>query len=418
MSVPVWRKFVRRLPLFFAVLGPGLITAVADNDAGGVATYTVAAALFGMASQYLILPTTVLLAITQDVGARIAIVTGKGLGALIRETYGLRVAVGIFILYFIVNQGVVLQNIGGLKAALQLFHFPWQIGVIGICMLLSGMVILLNYKKIQRIFLFMILFYVAYVVSALLAGPNWGEAFRESFVFPRNINVFNISYWFSLVAVLGTTITAWGQFFVSSYIVDKGTSVQELGASRAEMWGGAFITNAFSWMIALSVTYTLFIHHVAVTSAGDAALAIAPFAGKLTSVLFAGGLLGASLLGLTIVPLATAYVFTEMLGFERTLNSNFKTGRPFYIFFIIQIALGLVAVLLPQMNLFTLTLYADYLNGAMLPVIFYFLVRFSEDRLLMGSAVTGRFTRVFLRLAGFVITVAVLVTFVGKIFGL
>lgn len=418
MSVPVWRKFVRRLPLFFAVLGPGLITAVADNDAGGVATYTVAAALFGMASQYLILPTTVLLAITQDVGARIAIVTGKGLGALIRETYGLRVAVGIFILYFIVNQGVVLQNIGGLKAALQLFHFPWQIGVIGICILLSGMVILLNYKKIQRIFLFMILFYVAYVVSALLAGPNWGEAFRESFVFPRNINVFNISYWFSLIAVLGTTITAWGQFFVSSYIVDKGTTINQLAESRTEMWGGAFITNAFSWMIALSVTYTLFIHHVAVTSAGDAALAIAPFAGKLTSVLFAGGLLGASLLGLTIVPLATAYVFTEMLGFERTLNSNFKTGRPFYIFFIIQIALGLVAVLLPQMNLFTLTLYADYLNGAMLPVIFYFLVRFSEDRLLMGSAVTGRFTRVFLRLAGFVITVAVLVTFVGKIFGL
>jgi NRAMP (natural resistance-associated macrophage protein)-like metal ion transporter len=413
-----WRKFVKRLPLFLAVIGPGLITAVADNDAGGVATYTVAAAMFGMASQYLILPTTVLLAITQDVGARIAIVTGKGLGALIRETYGLRVSVVIFLLYFIVNQGVVLQNIGGLKAALQLFHFPWQIGVIGICILLSGLVIVLNHKKLQRIFLIMILFYVAYIVSALLAGPNWGEALRESFVFPRKINVFDLSYWFSLIAVLGTTITAWGQFFVSSFIVDKGTAAHELKESRLEMWGGAFITNAFSWMIALSVTYTLFVHHITVTSAGDAALAIAPFAGKLTSVLFAGGLLGASLLGLTIVPLATAYVFTEMLGFERTLNANFKTGRPFYIFFIIQILIGLAAILLPQMNLFTLTLYADYLNGAMLPVIFYFLIRFSEDGLLMGSAVTGHFTRIALRVAGVIITIAVVVTMFGKIFGM
>ncbi|MDO8626517.1 MAG: divalent metal cation transporter [Candidatus Magasanikbacteria bacterium] len=411
-------KFLKYWPVFLAVVGPGIITAVADNDAGGVATYTVAAAMYGMASQYLVVPTTFLLALTQGIGAKLAIVTGKGLGALIRENYGVRVSVVIFLIYFVVNQGVVLQNISGLKASLQLFNAPWQLSLILACLALTVFVIVFNFKSIQRVFLFMILFYIAYVVSAFLAGPNWGQAARESFVWPRLVNVWDARYWFSLIAVLGTTITAWGQFFVASFIVDKGTRASQLKAEQAEIYGGALVTNFFSWMIALSVTYTLFAHKIVVSSAGEAALAMAPFAGKMSSFLFAGGLFGASLLGLTIVPLATAYVFTEMLGFERTLNSKFKSGRPFYIFFMIQILIGLLAALLPSTNLFTLTLYADFLNGAMLPIIFYFLIRFSEDKAIMGERVSGRVTRFIIRLAAILIILAVVVTFVGKIFGL
>lgn len=400
-----------------AVLGPGIITAVADNDAGGVATYTVAAALYGMASQYFIIPTTLLLALTQYIGARIAIVTGKGLGDLIRERYGVRVAVFIFLFYMAVNQGVVLQNISGLKAALQLFQVPWQIGLVSICGLLTAAVILLNYKKLQRIFLLMLFFYVAYVISGVLAHPVWSEAIQESFIFPRKINIWDTGYWFSLIAVLGTTITAWGQFFVSSFIVDKGLHTAQMAHERTEIFGGAVITNFFSWMIALSVTYTLFVHGVTVTDGASAALAIKPFAGPFAANLFAGGLLGASLLGLTIVPLASAYVFTELFGYERTLNASFKKGRPFYVLFILQIVFGLIAALFPHINLFKLTLYADYLNGAMLPIIFYFLIRFSEDESIMGQQyVTGRFVGWFVRIAAVLITIAVVITMIGKLF--
>lgn len=412
------QRFKKTFPLFLAVLGPGIITAVADNDAGGVATYTVSAALYGMASQYFVIPTTILLALTQNLGARLSIVTGKGLGSLIRETYGVRLAMGVFVLYCIVNQGVVLQNVSGLKAALQLFNLPWQAGLIAVCVGLTVAVIKLNYRNIQRVFLVMILFYLSYVVSGFLSHPNWGQAIRESFIFPRQVNLFDLNYWFSLIAVLGTTITAWGQFFVSSYIVDKGLKPEQLREERAEIYGGAVVTNFFSWMIALSVTFTLFVNRIVVTDASSAALAMAPFAGAFASKLFAAGLLGASLFGLTIVPLATSYVFTELFGYERTLNSNFKTGRPFYIFFILQLFIGLSAALVPAINLFKLTLYADYLNGAMLPIIFYFLIRFSEDTAVMGPHVPGRFVRIFVRFSLVAITLVVAVTMVGKLFGL
>lgn len=403
-----------RLLLFFAVLGPGLITAMADNDAGGVATYSVAASTYGMASQYFVILTTILLAITQETGARIAIVTGKGLGDLIREQYGPGISISLFILYFFVNQGVILQNVSGLKAAIQLLGLPWQPVLILVCLILVLLVILLNYKSLQRIFLVTILFYGTYVISAVLAHPNWGQALRESLIVPSRNLFGNIGYWFTLIAVLGTTITAWGQFFVNSFVADKGLKTEQLKQERVEIYFSAFLTNFFSWMIAIAVTYTLFAHGTVVTGAKEAAEAIKPFAGNLASGLFATGLLAASFLGLTIVPLATAYVFTEFFGYERTLNANFLKGKVFYIFFTVQIVLGVFVAMFPQINLFGLTLYADFLNGAMLPVIFYFLIRFSESSEIMGKYVSKGFPKFFLRASTAVILTAVLASFVGK----
>jgi Mn2+/Fe2+ NRAMP family transporter len=412
-----WKKIRRQLLLFLAVAGPGLITAMADNDAGGVATYTVAAALYGMSSQYFVILTTILLAVTQEIGARIAIVTGKGLGDLIREHYGVRVAVILFFFYFFVNQGVVLQNVTGLKSAIQLFGLPWQPILILACALLVVLVIKLNYKNLQRIFLVTILFYGTYIFSAILSKPNWGQAMRQSLIFPERHLITDLHYWFTLIAVLGTTVTAWGQFFVNSYVADKGLKVSELPEERAEVYMGSFVTNLFSWMIAVAVTYTIFISGQTVLNAKDAALAIGPLAGHLASTLFATGLLAASFLGLTIVPLATAYVFTEFFGYERTLNASFLKGRVFYTFFILQIALGLFVALFPRINLFGLTLYADYLNGAMLPVIFYFLIRFSEDKLIMGEKYISKgFASWFLKASAVIITIAVFATFFGRLF--
>ncbi|KKP59185.1 MAG: hypothetical protein UR54_C0031G0004 [Candidatus Roizmanbacteria bacterium GW2011_GWA2_34_18] len=367
-----FQKFKYRLIIFLAVLGPGIITAVADNDAGGVATYTVAASFFGMASQYMVIPITILLATTQEVGARIAIVTNRGLGSLIRERYGVKISLFVFIFYFIANQGVVLQNVSGLKSALQLFNLPWQLFLILICFALIFIVIKFNYKRLQRIFLFMILFYIAYIISAILTKPNWGEAIQESFIFPKKINVADFTYWF----------------------------------------------NFLSWMMAIAVTYTLFANHIKVADGYSAALSMTPIAGHLATVLFSVGLFSASILGLTIVPLATAYVFSEMFGFEGSLDADFKKGRLFYMFFIVQIVVALIITLFPQTSLFGLTLYADFLNAALLPIIFYFLISFSESTEIMGKYASHGLASWFLRLSAIVITIAVVVTFAGKIFHL
>lgn len=405
------KNFKKRILIFLAIVGPGLITAVADNDASGVATYTVAASMYGMASQYLVIPTTMLLAVTQEIGARISIVTGKGLGSLIREKYGVKISIGIFLLYFFVNQTVVLQNVTGLKSSIQLFGFPWQIVLFLTCILLVLMVIKLNFKKLQKIFLFMILFYVAYVISAVLVNPDWGEAIQESFILPKKVDLLDADYWFSLIAVLGTTVTLWGQFFISSYIVDKGLTKSDLKLNKVEVYGGAFLTNFLSWMMAIAVTFTLFANKIIVTDGFEAAKAIEPLAGSFSSSLFAVGLFAASILGLFIVPLATAYVFTEMFGYERTLNVDFKTGKVFYVFFVLQILISLIIALFPGVNLFSLTLLGNYINGAALPIIFYFIIKFSENKELMGEHVSKGFGKYFVRLALVVIVVAVSTSF-------
>lgn len=415
---PFLYRWRRRLILFVAILGPGIITAIADNDAGGVATYTVAASQFGVASQFLIIPTTLLLGLSQEVGARIAVVTRKGLGDLIREQYGIRVTMLIFVLYFLINQGVVLQNISGLKASYMLLHFgvPWQLLLVATCTLLVLFVVKFSYARIQQIFLLLIVFYVCYVVVAIIVKPDWKALVSET-LYPRQISM-NLTYWFSIIAVLGTTITAWGQFFVSSFINDKKLSIDDLKYERLEIWAGAILTNTLSFMIAVAVAQTLFARGIRVDDAADAARSLEPLAGQMASILFASGLFGASLLGLMVVPLATAYVFAEFFGYEGSLDADYKKGRLFYIFFAVQIILGLVATLLPQVNLFVLTLYVDFLNGAMLPVIFFFLIRFSEDPAIMGAHVLSGFTSWFLRIAAVLITIAVLVSMYGKFAGI
>ncbi len=407
------RRWKHRIFIFLIVLGPGLITAVADNDAGGVATYTVAAATFGMASQFLIIPTTILLAITQDVGARIAVVTRKGLGDLIREQFGIKVSVFVFLIYFIVNQGVVLQNISGLKASYQLFDLPSSIMLIITCLLLILLVINFSYTRIQRVFLILIFFYFSYVLAAKLTHPNWSMVIKDTLIPHGKLGV---NYWFTLIAVLGTTITAWGQFFVNSYVNDKKLSIDQLKYERAEIYLGALVTNFFSLMIAVAVSNTIFKNHILVTSGQEAALALKPLAGNLASALFASGLFGASLLGLTIVPLATAYVFSELFGYEGSLDTNFKKGRLFYFFFSMQIIIALIIALFPKVSLFAITLYVDYLNGATLPILFYFLIRFAEDKEIMGRYVLKGFSRIFLRVSAVVVTLAVAISLLGKIF--
>lgn len=400
--------------VFLVVLGPGIITAVANNDAAGVATYTVAASLYGMASRFLIVPEMLLLIITQQVGARIAIVTKKGLGDLIRERFGIKVALFVFLLYFVANQFVVLQEIGGIKAAYRIFNLPWQILLILTCAILIVSIIRFSYQRLERIFLVLIFFYFSYVIVALMVNPNWFEVIRESFIWPKETKL-DFAYWFSRIAVLGTTVTAWGQFFIQSYVAEKKLSEEHLKYQKLEIVIGTILTTFFSFMMGVAVTGTLFKSHIPIQDGYTAALSLQPLAGDLSFVLFASGLFGASILGLAIVPLATAYVFAELFGYEGGIDTDFKKGRLFYSFFILQIVLALIIALFPNISLFKITLPLNYINGAILPVVFYFLIKFAEDKEIMGKYVISKTQGWFLRIVTVFIIIAALTPVIGNL---
>lgn len=397
-----------------AVVGPGIITAFADNDAGGVATYTTSAATFGYLSLTTLIPITIVLIVTQEIGARIAIVTGKGLGDLIRERFGVRVAVLIFSILFLVNYGVILQNMSGLKSAIQLFGLPYTLFLPLLLFGLSIVIVKANYKKIQQFFFILIFFYAAYIISAYLAQPNWSLAIT-SIVIPRGEPSF--SFLFTSIAVLGTTVTAWGQFFINSYVKDKKLTIHDLSYSVWEVRIGALLTNTFSFFMMVAVIATLFANQIIITDAADAAMAMRPLAGNLAGSLFGAGLLIAGLLGLAIVPLSTAYAFSEFFGYQGTLNDDFKQSKLFYIFYLIQIVLGFVVVMIPSFSLFKITLIADFCNGLMLPVLFYFLYRIANNEELLGNQTNSRFMNFLLIGSGLIITFGTITGLLGKIFG-
>lgn len=405
----------RRFLLLIAVIGPGLITAFADNDAGGIATYSVAAARFGYGMLTIMIPITIVLAVTQEIGARMAVVTGKGLGDLIRERFGIKISILVFIVVFVVNFGVVLQDTSGLKSALGLFGLNEVVFTPIFLLLLFLFIVKSNFSKIEKFFLFLIFFYLTYLFSALLAGPNWKQAMQSVVTPPKELS---IEYLVTSVAVLGTTVTIWGQFFINSYVKDKKLPVSKLKYEQLEIYVSSILSNISTWFIMLAVIATIYINGIAIQGAADAALAIEPFAGSLAKILFGVGLLVAGLLGCAIVPLSTAYAFSEFFGYEGSLDSNFKKSRLFYGFFIFQIILALLFVLQPNFSLFQFTLYADFLNGLAVPVIFFFLFRLSNDTELMGKHKNTRVQNILLVGSGMVITIAAIVGLIGKILNL
>lgn len=406
-------RFWKTIMIVAVVAGPGLITAFADNDAAGVATYSMSASLFGYQMLSVLIPVTIVLAITQEIGARIAIVAQKGLGDLIRERYGIRVSVAIFALLAFVNFIVVIQDVSGIKAGLQLFGMP-PLFLPMVSAILFFFIVLANYPVIERFFLVLIGFYVAYIASAFMAKPDWGLAAR-SLVVPHGD--LSPAFVYTAVAVLGTTVTAWGQFFINSYIKDKHVSIEHLRYSRWEVYIGAILTDIFSFFMMVAVAATLFVHSIRITGAADAALAIKPFAGEFAGTLFGLGLLIAGMLGAIIVPLATAYAFSEFFGYSGSLDETFRKSKLFYGLFLVQIAAATAIVLMPNINLFRITLAGNFLNGIILPVIFYFLWRIANSESIMGKHTNTRLQNILLIGSGVVITIAALAGGIGQVFG-
>lgn len=407
-----WIKYIRRRLLFtLTIVGPGLIAAFADNDAAGVSTYSVSAATYGYPMLIVTIPMTILLAVTQEIGSRIAIVAEKGLADLIRERYGVRVAIAMFILMFIVNMAVIVMNISGIKSALALFGLPAEVLLPVIVAALFLFVTITHYNTIERFFLVLIGFYLTYAISAFLAKPNWATAGTALFV-PQG--PFSPTFVYTAIAVIGTTITLWGQFFIHSYVKDKRLTTEHLKYNRAEIYVGAILTNTFSFFMMVAVIATLFVNNIAITDAAQASRSIAPLAGNAAGMLFGVGLLIAGMLGCIVVSLTTAYAFSEFFGYSGSLDESFHKSRLFYTTLLIQLALGTTIVMLPQVSLFSVTLIGNFINGGILPIVFYFLYQFANNERIMGEHRNTKIQNIILAGSALCITGATVFSLVGQ----
>lgn len=413
---PLYAYLKNRLLLFLAVFGPATITAMADDDAAGVATYSLAGAKFGYSILFILLIVTVLLAVTQEMGARIAICTGKGLGDLIREKYGIKISLLVFAGLAVANMGTIVADLSAIKITSTMFDLP-ALPLITLIIIISYLFISKgSYKTNQNVFLLSALFYFAYVISAIKIKPDWGQALT-SLMIPRGLQ-FNKEYILGAMAVLGTTITPWGQFFISSYVFDKKISLDKLKYEQLETFFGAFLTDFFSFFMIVATAATLFVNKIPLVSGEQAALAIKPLAGSLASTLFGLGILNAGFMGIVIVSLSTAYAFAEFFGVEGSLDAPFERGRLFYSIFLAQLIGAALIVLLPSISLFKIVFYTQSLNAALLPFVFYFLLKITNNKELMGEHTNNKWYNYFAIISSVVIVLASVFTIIATLFNL
>lgn len=382
------RRFLFLIPVL-AIIGPGIIAGNADNDAGGITTYSVAGANFGLSLLWVLLLTTFALAVTQEIGARMGLVTGKGLGALIREKFGLRWTAFIMGCLFISNIGTIAAEFAGVAASLGIFHVSKLISVPIAIMLVFLLVTKGNFKRLERLFLLMSFFYICYILSAILAHPDFGIALK-SLAIPTGFKLNN-TYILMLMAVIGTTITPWGQFFIQDYVVDKKLTKDDLKIERGDVFLGSFFTNFISFFIIVACSAALFSKGIHITDASQAALALKPLAGEFAALLFAFGFLNASLFGATIVPVTTSYVITEAFGLESGLNNKLREAPQFYGLFLLLLILGGSIVLLPFFPLITILVVTQAINAVLLIPIFIFLYILANDKKLLGEYANNKF---------------------------
>jgi Mn2+/Fe2+ NRAMP family transporter len=366
---------------------------MAGNDGAGVITYAVAGAQLGYAALFTLPILTVIYGVTQEMGSRIAIVSGKGLGDLIRERFGVRIAMFVFIILLIANFGTIITDVAALKVSGEMLGIPTIPFIVVTIVFCFVLVTFTQYEKSQKVFLAGVVFYFAYLFSAIKGNPDWGEAVKSLFVPPPHL--FSKEYLIASIAVLGTTITPWGQFFVQSYMKDKNISIKKLGYAKLEAYVGAFLSDFFTFFIMIATAATLFVHRIPMDSGERAAEAIKPFAGEMAGVFFALGLVIAAIIGIIIVSLSSAYAFSEFFGFTGSLDDPYKKGKPFYLNFLLNMILAAVLVITPWFPLFAIVLYTQALNGILLPVFFYFLLKIVNDKDLMGKYVNGRWYNIF-----------------------
>lgn len=410
--------WVRRVVVLLSVFGPATIAAMADNDAGGVATYSIAGATLGYTILFPLLIITVLLGMTQEMGMRLTLITRRGLADLIREKYGVQVSLLIFLGLFIANLGTITVEVSAIKTTSGMLGIP--IAPFVILVLLISLVFITrgNYKLTQNIMLIVSLFYVTYIISAIRAKPDWNLAL-SNLLYPHGVawtSQYIRSYLVIGMGVLGTTITPWGQFFISSFAFDKKIERDTLKYSQLETYWGAFLTDFFSFFMIVATAATLFGRGIVLTSGEQAAEAIRPFAGDLAGTLFAVGILAAAFMGLVIVPLSTAYAFSEFFGLSGSLDSGYQQSKTFYMLFVVQLAAAALITAIPGISLFHFAIATQTLNAMILPLVFYYLIKLTSSHELLGSNANSRFQNYFTTAASVFIVIASAFTVAAVIF--
>ncbi len=376
MLMSRWKRFL----ILLSVIGPGMITANVDNDAGGIATYSIAGAHFGYSLLWSVIPITVALIVVQEMSARMGAVTGKGLAELIRETYGVKTTFWLMVSLFVTNLGNTAAEFAGWAASNELFGINKYVSVPVCAILVWFLVVKGSYRIVEKIFLGICAVYFVYIPAAILAKPDWSlvaiETIRPSFH-------FNTSYVVMLIGVVGTTIAPWMQFYLQAAVVEKGVRKEEYWASRIDVIVGCIITDVVALFIIVACAATLFPVGIRIETAKDAALALGPIAGKHASLLFAIGLANASLFSASILPLATAYYICEGMGWEASVSKNFKDAPQFMWLYTILIVLGSLIVLIPNAPLMAIMWISQVINGVMLPFVLIFMLLLINKKELM-----------------------------------
>lgn len=380
----------------FSVIGPGLITSMVDNDAGGIATYSVAGAHFGYAFLWTIIPVTFVLIIIQEMCARIGVVSGKGLSDLIREIYGVKVTFYILMALLLANLSTIVAEFSGIAGSLEIFGVSRYISVPVGVFLVWWVVIKGNYKSVEKICMVGAVLYISYIISGFLAKPQWAVVAKEMF---HPTVQFSKEYLMLLIGMVGTTITPWMQFYLQASIVEKGVKIENYKYTKLDITVGSIVTEIVTFFIIVASAATLFAHNIRIEGASDAAAALIPFAGEAAGGLFALGLLNASLLGAMIVSISTAYSVCEGLGFESGVNTTFKQAPWFNGIITGLLILGAVPAMFPQTPLIKVMLWAQVVNGILLAPVLVFIVLLVNKKWLMGEYVNKPFYNVVVWLA-------------------
>lgn len=392
----------KRLLAYVAILGPGMITANAGNDAGGIATFASIGAEFGYSLLWILIPIAISLGIVQEMCARMGAVTGKGLADLIRERFGVRWTALVMLALLVANAGVTVSEFVGIAAATELFGVSRFVTVPMAAILIWWLIVKGSYKKVERAFLLMSLVFLGYIVSAFLSQPDW-SAVAVGLVKPAFR--FEHAFLFAFVAVIGTTISPYMQVYVQSSVVEKGVTTDSYKQTKIDVWVGTIFAILIVFFIVVSTAATLNKAGIQVNTAADAAHALRPLAGRYAQTLFGLGLFGASMLAAGVLPLATAYSITEALGFEKGVSRSFREAPIFIGTFTFLVAVGAAIAVIPNLPLIRVLLVTQVINGLLLPIVLFAVLRLVNDRELMGSHVNGPLYNVLAWATAIVVTI-------------
>lgn len=423
-----FKQWGKRLAFFAAVMGPGLITATADNDSGGIATYAVAGAQFGYTLLWTLIPVTVLLVYTLDISTKLGVLTRQGLAALIREKFRVKFTLPLLLLVLIANLGTTISEFAGIASSFQIVGGQAGLKMTGaslgaflqiLAVIISALIVWFfivrgSFQRVEKVFLVLVLFYLCYIVSAVLAKPDWGAAMKGLVV--PTIN-FQPAYLFTMIGLIGTTITPWMYFYHNSTVAEKGLREEDLKWSRLDAFFGSLTTDIVSFFIIVAAAATIYAHGLPAQNIDDIGRVLVPVAGKYAGYLFAFGLFNASLFAAAILPLSTAYAICEALGWETGIDKQFKEAPAFYSIFTGMIVIAAISIIIPGTPLLFIMRLSQVANGVVLPFFLIYLLILAEDRKLMGDYAVKGIVRWLGWIAAAILIVLDIILFAAPFFG-